>query len=93
MMLYTLRACGVILLILAPSVMKIRGPEPGVTFLCAGFGLLLPDVVPDLHYGRGEDVPNLSYDPKSPSSIAWAIIGFVSVTWLMIGLVASLGGL
>lgn len=92
-MLYTLRAWGVIFMILSPSVMKIVGPEPGVTFLCAGFGLLLPDIIPDLHYGRGEDVPHLSYDPKSPSSIAWEIIGFVAVTWLMIGLLASLGAL
>lgn len=93
MTLYALRAAGVIFMILSPSVMKIIGPAPGVTFMCAGFGLLLPDLIPDLHYGRGEDVPNLNYDPKAPSSIAWAIVGFVAVTWLMIGFLASLGAL
>jgi len=92
-MLYTLRACGVILMILSPSVMKIIGPASGVTLMCAGFGLLLPDIITDLHYWRGEDVPHLSYDPKSPNSIAWTIVGFVAVTWLMIGLLASLGAM
>lgn len=93
MILYAVRAAGVIFMVLAPLVVKLIGPAPGITFMCAGFGLLLPDLIPDLHYGRGEDVPNLSYDPKSPSSIAWAIVGFVAVTWLMIGLMASLGAL
>lgn len=89
-MLYSMRAVGVILLILSPATMHIIGPQTGLLFLCVGFGLLLPDLIPDLDYGRGDSVPMMDYDNKSPSTIAWAIVAFVAIVWLAIGLLASL---
>ncbi len=53
-MLYILRVMGVIFMILSPSLFALIGPAPALVFMCAGFGLLMPDVVEGLDMFRGE---------------------------------------
>lgn len=54
MILYIVRAIGVIFMILSPSLFALIGPTPALVFMCAGFGLLMPDVVEGLDMFRGE---------------------------------------
>jgi hypothetical protein len=56
MLLYALRASGVVCLVLAPLAMKVVGsPSLGMILMCYGFGILMPDVVEGMNDFRGGD--------------------------------------